>query len=170
MIGAIVRSMRAYQWTKNLVLFAGPIFTLRILEPSIALASLAGFFAFSLAVSAVYIFNDILDVERDRLHPEKRLRPVAAGALPIPVAFTVAALLLAGGLGASAALGPRFVSTAIAYVALTAAYSLFLKRVVLLDVVAIATGFVLRAVARASAADWSISATARSRRAGHREP
>ncbi len=147
MIGAIVRSMRAYQWTKNLVLFAGPIFTLRILEPSIALASLAGFFAFSLAVSAVYIFNDILDVERDRLHPEKRLRPVAAGVLPIPVAFTVAALLLAGGLGASAALGPRFVSTAIAYVALTAAYSLFLKRVVLLDVVAIATGFVLRAVA-----------------------
>lgn len=147
MIGAIVRSLRAYQWTKNLVLFAGPIFTLRILDPPIALASIAGFFAFSLAVSAVYIFNDILDVERDRLHPEKRTRPVASGALSIPVAFTVASFLLAIGLGASAALGPRFVATAVAYVVLTGAYSLFLKHVVLLDVVAIATGFVLRAVA-----------------------
>jgi len=146
-IGAIVRSLRAYQWTKNLVLFAGPIFTLRILDPPIALASIAGFFAFSLAVSAVYIFNDILDAERDRLHPEKRTRPVASGALSIPVAFTVASFLLAIGLGASAALGPRFVATDVAYVVLTGAYSLFLKHVVLLDVVAIATGFVLRAVA-----------------------
>jgi 4-hydroxybenzoate polyprenyltransferase len=146
-IGTIVRSMRAYQWTKNLVLFAGPIFTLRILEPSIALASVAGFFSFSLAVSAVYVFNDILDIERDRLHPEKRMRPVASGVVPIPAAFALAAILLSGGLAASAALGPRFVTAAIAYVVLTVAYSFVLKRVVLLDVLAIAAGFVLRAVA-----------------------
>ncbi len=147
MITGIVRSMRAYQWTKNLVLFAGPIFTLRILDPSIALASVAGFFAFSLAVSAVYLFNDILDVERDRLHPEKQNRPIASGALPIPVALVVAAVLLAIGLGSAAALGTRFAAAAAAYVILTGAYSVVLKRVVILDVTAIATGFVLRAVA-----------------------
>lgn len=147
MITRIVRSMRAYQWTKNLVLFAGPIFTLRILDPPIALASIAGFFAFSFAVSAVYIFNDILDVERDRLHPEKQHRPVASGALPIPVAFAVATVLLAIGLSSAAALGMRFAAAAAAYVILTGAYSIVLKRVVILDVTAIATGFVLRAVA-----------------------
>ncbi|HEU4725013.1 MAG TPA: decaprenyl-phosphate phosphoribosyltransferase [Candidatus Eisenbacteria bacterium] len=147
MIGGIVRSMRAYQWTKNLVLFAGPIFSLRILDPAIALASVAGFLAFSLAVSAVYIFNDILDVERDRLHPEKKNRPIASGALPTPVAFVAVAALLAAGLGGAALLGPRFAMTAAAYVLLTGAYSLVFKRVALLDVTAIAAGFVLRAVA-----------------------
>lgn len=147
MIRGIGRSLRAYQWTKNLVLFAGPIFTLRILDPPMALASIAGFLAFSLAVSGVYVFNDILDVERDRLHPEKKNRPIASGALSMPVAAVAAFLLLAIGLGGAAALGTRFAATAAAYVVLTGAYSLVLKRVVLLDATAIATGFVLRAVA-----------------------
>jgi 4-hydroxybenzoate polyprenyltransferase len=146
-IRSIVRSLRIYQWTKNLVLFAGPIFTLRILDPPIALTAIAGFFAFSLAVSGVYVLNDIVDLERDRLHPEKKLRPVASGALPVPAAAALAAFLLLVGLGGAAAIGSRFVGAAVAYVLLTGAYSLFLKRVVLLDVVSIATGFVLRAVA-----------------------
>jgi 4-hydroxybenzoate polyprenyltransferase len=139
--------MRAYQWTKNLVLFAGPVFTLRILDPPIALASVAGFFAFSLAVSGIYVLNDVLDVKQDRLHAEKRTRPVASGALPIPAAVATSVLLLAGGLAGAAALGPRFGACVLAYVALIAAYSFVLKRVVLLDVLAIAAGFVLRAVA-----------------------
>jgi 4-hydroxybenzoate polyprenyltransferase len=146
-IRSIIRSLRIYQWTKNLVLFAGPIFTLRILDPPVALAAVGGFVAFSLAASGVYVLNDIVDLERDRLHPEKRLRPVASGALPIPAAAVVAVLLLVAGLGGAAAIGSRFVGTAVAYVLLTGAYSLVLKRVVLLDVVSIATGFVLRAVA-----------------------
>jgi len=146
-IRSIVSSLRIYQWTKNLVLFAGPIFTLRILDPPVALAAVAGFVAFSLAASGVYVLNDIVDLERDRLHPEKKLRPVASGALSIPAAAVLAVLLLLAGLGGAAAIGSRFVGTAVAYVLLTGAYSLVLKRVVLLDVVSIATGFVLRAVA-----------------------
>ena len=95
----------------------------------------------------MYLLNDVLDVERDRLHPEKRRRPVASGALPVPAALTAAIVLLALGLGGSYAIGIRFGSTTLAYVLLTLAYSLLLKRVVLLDVISIALGFVLRATA-----------------------
>jgi 4-hydroxybenzoate polyprenyltransferase len=143
----LLSSMRVYQWTKNLVLFAGLVFTLKILDPVFVIPAIAGFFTFSLAVSGMYLLNDVLDVERDRLHPEKRRRPVASGALPVPVALTAAIVLLALGLGGSYAIGWRFGSTALAYVLLTLAYSLVLKRVVLLDVVSIALGFVLRATA-----------------------
>ncbi len=147
MIREVVRSMRPYQWTKNLVLFAGLVFTLKVFEPSSVLAAIAGFFAFSIAVSGVYLLNDVLDVERDRLHPEKRNRPVASGRLGATSAAAWAALLLALGLTGSFLLGPRFGAAASAYVALTLGYSLFLKQVVLLDVVSIALGFVLRAAA-----------------------
>jgi len=147
MMRDMIRSMRIYQWTKNLVLFAGPVFTLKILDPAFALPSLLGFLAFSLATSGVYVLNDVLDVERDRLHPTKRSRPIASGRLPIGAAWVLAAILLAAGLGGSFLLGPRFGMSAAAYVALTVTYSLALKNVVLLDVVAIAVGFVVRAAA-----------------------
>ena len=147
MIREVIRSMRIYQWTKNLVLFAGLVFTLKIVEPSSVLAAIAGFFAFSIAVSGVYVLNDVLDVGRDRLHPDKRNRPVASGRLPVGAATMAALALGAVGLTGCFLLGPRFGGTAVAYVALTVSYSVFLKQVVLLDVVAIALGFVLRAVA-----------------------
>lgn len=147
MIGEVIRSMRVYQWTKNLVLFAGLVFTLKVLEPPFVLAAVLGFFAFSIAVSGVYVLNDVLDVKRDRLHPDKRNRPVASGRLSIGAATAAAVLLGAVGLTGCFLLGAGFGVTAVAYVALTLSYSLFLKQVVLLDVVAIALGFVLRAVA-----------------------
>ena len=147
MTGAILRSMRVYQWTKNLVVFAGLVFTLQFLDPSFVLASIAGFFTFSLAVSGVYLLNDVLDVERDRLHPEKRHRPVASGKLPIPAAAAMSAVLVIAGLAGCFLLGPRFGTTAFAYVVLTVLYSTVLKQIVLLDVIAIALGFVLRATA-----------------------
>ncbi len=147
MIGSIFRTMRVYQWTKNLVIFAGPIFTLRILEFPIAAASVAGFLSFSLAVSGIYVLNDVLDAKNDRHHAVKRNRPIASGKLGIAPASMASGLLLAAGIAGSYALGARFGTAAVAYVILTAAYSVVLKRVVLLDVVAIATGFVLRAVA-----------------------
>jgi len=143
----VLQSMRPYQWTKNLVLFAGLVFTLKILEPPFVLAAIAGFFAFSIAVSGAYLANDVLDVERDRLHPDKRARPVASGRLPVSSAMAWSALLLAVGLGGCFVIGPRFGATAVAYVALTIAYSLVFKQIVLLDVVSIAIGFVLRATA-----------------------
>lgn len=147
MIRDIVRSMRPYQWTKNLVLFAGVIFTQKFLEPGPVLDSVLGFLLFSLAVSGIYLLNDVLDVERDRLHPEKRERPVASGALPVRTAGAASFVLLAIGLGGCLLLGLRFGATAIVYAVLTIAYSLALKQVVLLDVLSIASGFVLRAVA-----------------------
>jgi 4-hydroxybenzoate polyprenyltransferase len=147
LIGEIFRSMRVYQWTKNLVLFAGLVFTLKVREPAFVLAVIAGFFTFSIAVSGVYLLNDVLDIERDRLHPEKRLRPVASGRLPVRVATAAGLFLLILGVLGSFLLGRRFGCTALAYVILTLAYSVALKRVVLLDVVAIALGFVLRATA-----------------------
>jgi 4-hydroxybenzoate polyprenyltransferase len=147
MIRSIVRTMRLYQWTKNLVVFAGPIFTLRILDPPVAAASVAGFLVFSLAVSGIYVLNDVLDAKQDRHHAVKRNRPVASGVLPVPVAAAAGVVLIAAGLAGCFALGPRFGAAALAYVVLTTAYSTLLKHVVLLDVLAIATGFVLRAVA-----------------------
>ncbi|MGE5176324.1 MAG: decaprenyl-phosphate phosphoribosyltransferase [Hyphomicrobiales bacterium] len=147
MIGDLLRSMRIYQWTKNLVLFAGLVFTLKLLDPAYAVPSVVGFFAFSIAVSGVYLWNDVIDVDRDRLHPEKRERPVASGRVPPAAAGLFGALLVAAGLAGCFLLGPRFGATAVAYVALTVAYSVFVKNVVLLDVVFIAMGFVIRAAA-----------------------
>jgi 4-hydroxybenzoate polyprenyltransferase len=147
MIRDVLRSMRIYQWTKNLVLFAGLVFTMKFLDWVYVRDTLAGFVLFSLAVSGMYVLNDIFDLERDRLHPAKRTRPIAAGRLPVGAAAMWAFALLAIGLGGSLLVGMRFGGTAIAYVALTLAYSLFFKQVALLDVVTIALGFVLRAAA-----------------------
>jgi 4-hydroxybenzoate polyprenyltransferase len=147
MMRYIVQSMRIYQWTKNLVLFAGLIFTLKFLDPPYVRDAILGFFVFSLAVSGMYILNDIVDIERDRLHAAKRDRPIAAGKVPVGVAAGWAVAFLAVGLGGAFLLGTRFGWTAAGYVALTLTYSLFLKQVVLLDVVTIALGFVLRATA-----------------------
>jgi 4-hydroxybenzoate polyprenyltransferase len=147
MLRDILRSMRMYQWTKNLVLFAGVIFTLKFLSAPYLLDVVAGFFLFSLSVSGIYLLNDVVDIERDRLHPVKRSRPIASGALPVRAAASAAFALLAVGLGGSLLLGIRFGLVAAAYVVLTLAYSLALKQVVLLDVLSIALGFVLRAVA-----------------------
>jgi 4-hydroxybenzoate polyprenyltransferase len=143
----VVESMRIYQWTKNLVLFAGLIFTLKFLDPLYLRDTVLGFFLFSLAVSGMYILNDILDIERDRLHETKRDRPIAAGKLPIRTAAAWAALFLAVGIGGSLLLAARFGWMAAAYVALILTYSLLFKQVVLLDVITIALGFVLRAAA-----------------------
>ncbi len=147
MIREVVRSMRVYQWTKNLVIFAGLVFTLKILDPPFVLAAVAGFFAFSLAVSGAYLLNDVVDVERDRLHPGKKIRPVASGTLSAATATVWSVLLLSLGIAGCFYLGPRFGACAVAYVALTLSYSIFFKHVVLLDVIAIASGFVLRAAA-----------------------
>jgi 4-hydroxybenzoate polyprenyltransferase len=139
--------MRIYQWTKNLVLFAGLIFTFKFLDPPFVLDALLGFLLFSIAVSGMYILNDILDIERDRLHATKRTRPIAAGSLSISAASAWAALFLLVGVGGAFALGVRFGWTLVAYVVLTLTYSLFWKHVVLLDVTTLALGFVLRATA-----------------------
>ena len=146
-MGAIVRQMRVRQWTKNLVLFAGVVFSYHFTESRELLRATQGFFAFCLLASSVYTLNDLRDVEKDRVHPKKKFRPIAAGELSIPAAWVLLLVLLSSGLTLSWLLGPAFFAVAATYYGLNIAYSVWLKRVVLLDVMIIAMGFVLRAVA-----------------------
>jgi 4-hydroxybenzoate polyprenyltransferase len=106
---------------------------------------------------AIYLLNDVADRERDRLHPQKRTRPIASGALPVGRAVATAVILLAAGLGAAWLIGPAFALAALGYVVLLGAYSAWLKHLVIADVLAVALGFVLRAVAGALAIGVAIS-------------
>jgi 4-hydroxybenzoate polyprenyltransferase len=147
MLGNLIRTMRPEQWTKNLVLFAGLLFAGGLLDPALIGLSVMGFLAFCLLSGASYILNDLLDVRRDREHPEKGLRPVASGALRPGAAACGAALTAAAGIAWAYAIEPRFGSVALSYLALNVLYSVLLRRLVILDVMSIAAGFVLRAVA-----------------------
>jgi 4-hydroxybenzoate polyprenyltransferase len=156
MLWGVVVSLRPRQWVKNLFVFAGVIFSQRLFTPS-AWAALAAFGIFCALSGAIYLFNDVADRDKDRLHPTKRERPVASGLLPVPVALTTGVVLIVAGLAAAAWLSPRFALAAIAYVALLTAYSVWLKDIVIVDVLTVASGFVLRAVGGALAIDVDIS-------------
>ena len=175
-VRALMAEMRPRQWTKNLAIFVGLFFSLRLFDPvSIAHAVLA-FLAFCFASSFIYILNDLLDLENDRRHPVKRARPLASGRLPISwaIAAMAALLLLCAGLSwavfviptnGNAAAGlsipgggaTLFVLTLAAYILLMVLYSVRLKHVVLLDVFIIAAGFVLRILAGAMVIPVAIS-------------
>src|SRR5581483_5247411 len=146
MVTALLRSMRPRQWTKNGAVLAALIFARQGDRLTSLLRAFAALALFSLLASAVYIFNDLLDRERDRLHPQKRHRPIAAGTLPAGVAAGAAAVLAAGSVALAFWLAPRFGWVALSYLALQALYSTWLKHLVILDVFAIAAGFVLRVV------------------------
>lgn len=142
--------LRPHQWVKNVFVFAGLVFGRRMFDPESVSLTFAGFFALCLVSSAVYIINDIRDRHEDRLHPRKRLRPIASRAVPVSHAVVLAGLLLALGLGGSWALRPPgFGLIATAYFALQVGYTFAFKHLVILDVIAIGTGFVLRAVSGA---------------------
>ncbi|MHB1843578.1 MAG: decaprenyl-phosphate phosphoribosyltransferase [Deltaproteobacteria bacterium] len=150
-------SLRPRQWVKNLALLAALVFSRRG-EALVSVArALAAVGLFCLLAGSVYLFNDLLDRERDRVHPEKRLRPIASGAVSPRLAAIASALLAAGALGGAFALSAGFAEAALAYLVLQAAYSLWVKHWVLLDVFAIAAGFVLRVVAGALVIDVPIS-------------
>ena len=139
--------MRPHQWTKNLVVFAGLIFSRNFHEKELLLRSVDAFAVFCLLSGVIYIINDIADVEKDRLHPTKKNRPLAAGTLPVPVAFVAAVVCAGTGLYLSWRLGSGFLTVAVTFCALNLLYSFLLKRIVLLDVVSISLSFVLRAIA-----------------------
>jgi 4-hydroxybenzoate polyprenyltransferase len=147
MIRAIFQQLRVRQWTKNLVVFAGVIFAHQSGDPQALARSAAGFLAFCLLASVVYILNDIIDVEGDRVHPKKRHRPLASGRISLGVAWALLTLLLIGGSVLSLRLGTRFASVAGGYLALNVLYTLVLKRIAMVDVLSISIGFVLRAAA-----------------------
>ena len=156
MLRAAVVSLRPRQWVKNLFVFAGLVFSRRLFTAS-AWPALGAFVVFCALSGAIYLFNDVADRDKDRLHPKKRARPIASGRLPAPVALGLGTLLIAGGVAAAAWLSSWFAVTAIAYVVLLTLYSVWLKHVVILDVLAVASGFVLRAVGGALVIDVEIS-------------
>lgn len=153
----LLLSLRPAQWTKNLLVFAGLIFGGRLLEPWALGTAVATFIAFCALSSAVYLFNDVLDREADQRHPLKRHRPIAAGELSPRTAVVAAALLGGIALAATVLISPALGIVAAAYLGLLLLYTAVLKHVVIVDVITIAAGFVLRAIAGAVAVAVPIS-------------
>lgn len=153
-----LRALRPRQWTKNVFVLAPLVFAKSARDPHWVVNALLGFVAFSFVASAVYVFNDWLDREKDRLHPEKKHRPIAAGHLGPLGAFLLALLCLSLGTGASLLIERvQFFYVIGAYLLLQLAYTTVLKHQVIVDVMAIASGFVLRVVAGAEAIHVPVS-------------
>lgn len=157
MIGALIETMRPRQWIKNLLVFAGALFSLKFFEWQYLVRSIGAFFTFSAISGCVYIMNDLLDYKRDLVHPEKCNRPIPSGRLPRNVAMT--ALVVIGSLSFLIAFGlsVKFGLVATGYFVMNIAYSIRLKHVVIIDVMIIALGFVLRAVAGSVVIDVDFS-------------
>ncbi len=158
MLRLVLTSMRPAQWVKNAVVFAAVVFAGRLFVPADLLRSVGAFVIFCMLSGAAYLFNDVRDAKSDRHHETKRLRPVASGSLSTQAATAAACALLLVAFAASVPLGWDFVAVILAYMVLSTAYSLYLKHIVILDVMAVAAGFMLRAIAGAAAVDVEISA------------
>ena len=146
-VANLIISLRPDQWTKNLLVFAALIFAVKLLDPAALANASAAFLIFCAWSGAVYLVNDVSDREADALHPVKRMRPIASGALSPAAALGWAAALSVVALAAAYWLQPMFAVSASAYLALFVLYTRWLKHVVILDVMSIAIGFVLRAEA-----------------------
>jgi decaprenyl-phosphate phosphoribosyltransferase len=154
---AVLREARPKQWVKNVLVFAAPAAAGVLDNGSYAWRAVVLFIAFCLASSGTYFWNDILDVEADRNHPTKCRRPIASGAIPLGIARVLGVLLILAGIGLSFV--PRWQAglVVIGYVVLTTAYSVVLKHVAVVDLVTVASGFILRAVGGAVATDVVMS-------------
>jgi 4-hydroxybenzoate polyprenyltransferase len=146
--------MRPRQWIKNFMIFPAMVFAGQFFDLESLVLTAMGFVVFCCVSGAVYLFNDIQDVEKDREHPKKRFRPIPSGDLPVAVAMRGAGIIMVLSLGGSLAMnlvsskvGFDFFGICVAYLLLQVAYSKVLKHVVILDVGVIATGFVLRVLA-----------------------
>ncbi|GAB4259869.1 decaprenyl-phosphate phosphoribosyltransferase [Thermincola ferriacetica] len=145
----LLKTMRPKQWTKNLIIFAGIIFARKIFTDGYLLKTLYAFLDFCILSGSVYIINDLVDIEKDKAHPQKRNRPLASGQLSAPLATVFVILSTVLSLGSAFFLNINFGFVALAYFLLTLSYSFKLKNVVIIDVIVIALGFILRAVAGA---------------------
>ncbi len=150
MVIALFKSMRLRQWTKNAFVMAALIFDRQLEHPTALLRSVAGVILFCLLSGSVYLINDIMDVEADRQHPVKRNRPIASGKLPVRAAIISAVIILAVTFPIAYYLSPDFAYIALAYFLINLAYSKWLKHIPLLDVLILASGFVLRVAAGVS--------------------
>ena len=157
-VSDLLRALRVHQWIKNLLLFVPLIMAHQVSDVAMALSTLYGFLAFSLCASSVYIVNDLLDLESDRQHPHKRFRPFAAGTLEIRTGVLMAPILLALSVLAAALLLPGlFLVDLLVYFAMTLAYSFWIKSVVVLDVIVLASLYTIRVLAGGAAAQVQVS-------------
>lgn len=156
-VGGLLRGVRPGQWTKNLLVFAAPVAGGVITTGSVAIDATLAFVAFCAAAGGTYLLNDARDVDADRNHPVKQRRPVAAGQVPVPVAYLAGAALIVVSLVVGFAVTTSLGITVAAYLALTTSYSFGLKNVPVVDLVAVVAGFVLRAVAGAAATSLPLS-------------
>lgn len=147
MIKELLISMRPKQWYKNLVIFIGIVFSLNLLNFNLWINSIGAFAIFCALSGSIYIINDILDVEKDKNHPKKRLRPIASGKLKINYAIIFIIILVALSLYFSYLINILFLLAALTFFILLFIYSLFLKQLIIVDIMVISTGFVLRAIA-----------------------
>jgi 4-hydroxybenzoate polyprenyltransferase len=154
---SVVKALRPRQWTKNIVLFLPLIFAKGVVREGLLLKSVLAFAAFSLLASGVYLVNDWFDREKDLLHPEKKHRPIAAGHLSLGLVAALVAVLWAGAAGIGLQLSVAFLGVMGGYLLLQVLYTLGLKRLVILDVMSIALGFIFRVVAGAVAIDVVVS-------------
>jgi 4-hydroxybenzoate polyprenyltransferase len=144
MLKALFKTMRPRQWTKNVFIFAALVFDKQLFVVDSFLRTAAGFALFCLISSSVYIFNDLADIEADRMHPEKKKRPIPSGQLSVGAAWAAGILLVAIALGLGYLLAPAFAGVVGLYFLINMAYSKWLKHIPIVDVLIIAAGFVLR--------------------------
>lgn len=153
----IVKAARPRQWIKNLAIFSPILFTGHLFEYLPIVQSIGAFLAFCCLASSNYIFNDILDVERDRKHPFKKFRPIASGRLPIPIAWIASIALLIGGLAISYIIGSMFFIMAALFSLLEYSYSLYFKHISVIDILTITAAYFLRVYAGEAATGYHIS-------------
>ncbi len=156
-MGPLFISLRPKQWSKNFLIFAGLIFSKSVFQGSLLIQSVAAFVLFCLLSGAEYLVNDLVDLKQDRTHPLKSQRPLASGRISVPLAMGVSVALFACGLTLSFLLSRSLGWIALIYVLMMLGYTLVFKHIVILDVIVIALGFVLRAIAGAVVIDVSIS-------------
>ena len=157
MTSALFRQARPKQWVKNLLVFAAPGAGGVLNHGSSLWRAVVAFVAFCLASSGTYFWNDLFDIDQDRNHPTKQHRPIASGAIPVRYGRIVGSLLLVAGIGLAATTRWQAAAVVAGYVALTSLYTIVLKHVAVVDLVVVAAGFVLRAVAGAVATDVPMS-------------
>lgn len=153
----LFRALRPTQWVKNVFVLAPLVFAEQLTDPAVLMKAILAFFAFCAAASAIYLINDLGDREEDRLHPLKKHRPIASGALSLGVARVAAGVLAAAGVSMALYLGWSFTILLAVYLSINLAYSNGLKKFVILDVMAVSSGYVIRVIAGGEAIQVAVS-------------
>lgn len=157
LVGGLIKAARPRQWVKNVLVLAAPLAAGSVTDVNVLSSVAIAFVVFCMAASGIYLVNDAMDVEADRAHPTKRFRPIAAGVVPVNLAFALAVLLLLGSVGLSFAANWHLAAAIGVYVGIQLAYCFGLKHQAVLDICIVSSGFLLRAVAGGAAAEIPLS-------------